>query len=262
MAMDESTPHVGAASRRRRSIRVRTRAITVGVLAIGALIVGPALQPSGVAAAEGAGGALAAAIAQPLRMPLPGPPPDEPTGPPFMRAPYWTPPATPSPVPEPTPTPTPTPQPDPGGIVVLGRSFPSAATTGVPAGTTLTPYTGPCTIQTDGVVIDAQIIDCDMRVLAQDLVITNSIINGRIYSDPDYFNGSFSMTDSEVRMPQSSGTGVGDVNFVLTRVEVTGGSRSVNCARLHGPGLVPARAVHRSPRHRPRVRDPDGRRQR
>ena len=31
-------------------------------------------------------------------------------------------------------------------------------------------------------------------------------------------------------MPQSAGTGIGDVNFVVTRVEVTGGSRSINCA--------------------------------
>ena len=58
----------------------------------------------------------------------------------------------------------------------------------------------------------------------------NSVINGTIYSDPDYFNGSFTLTDSEVRMPQSAGTGIGDVNFVVTRVEITGGSRSINCA--------------------------------
>ena len=117
-----------------------------------------------------------------------------------------------------------------GGTTVLGRSFPNAQTTGVPAGVALSAYTGPCTIQTDNIVIDAKIINCDMRILAQNIKITNSVINGPIYSDSDYFNGSFSMTDSEVRMPQSAGTGVGDVNFTLTRVEVTGGSRSVNCA--------------------------------
>ncbi|WP_405218125.1 hypothetical protein [Agrococcus sp. Ld7] len=169
---------------------------------------------------------------------------------------WWTPAPEPTPTPPPpsaTPTPTPTEPPpteptpsepsepdpgpsapaepsDPGGIVVQGRSFPSAATTGVPDGTVLSPYTGPCTIQTNDVVIDGAIIDCDLRVLAQNLQITNSIINGHIYSDSDFFNGSFSMSDSEVRMPQSAGTGVGDVNFTLTRVEVTGGSRSVNCA--------------------------------
>lgn len=157
-------------------------------------------------------------------------------------APKPTPTAAPTTAPKPTPAPTvsPTPTPttppatqapsDPKGIIVQGRSFPSAATTGVPEGTALSTYTGPCTIQTDNVVIDKKIINCDMRVLAQNLKITNSVINGHIYSDPDFYNGSYSMTDSEIRMPQSAGTGAGDVNFVLTRVEVTGGSRSVNCA--------------------------------
>jgi uncharacterized protein DUF4082 len=126
-----------------------------------------------------------------------------------------------------TPPPAPT---SSGGFVVLGRSFPNSGTTGVPQGTTPTTYTGPCTIQTNNVVIDAKIINCDMRILAQGITITRSIINGTIYSDPDYFNGSFTLTDSEVRMPQSTGTGIGDVNFVVTRVEVTGGSRSINCA--------------------------------
>jgi hypothetical protein len=117
-----------------------------------------------------------------------------------------------------------------GGVVVLGRTFPSAATTGVPQGTTLSTYTGPCSIQTNNVVIDAKIINCDLRVLAQGVIITRSIINGTIYSDPDYFNGSFTLTDSEVKMKPATGTGIGDVNFVVTRVEVTGGSRSINCA--------------------------------
>ncbi|WP_153503465.1 DUF4082 domain-containing protein [Cumulibacter manganitolerans] len=128
------------------------------------------------------------------------------------------------------PTTTTAPSGSTGAKVVLGRSFPSAATTGVPDGTALTTYTGPCTIQTNNVVIDKKIINCDMRILAQGITITNSVINGTIYSDPDYFNGSFTLTDSEVRMPQAAATGIGDVNFVATRVEVTGGSRSINCA--------------------------------
>ena len=159
------------------------------------------------------------------------------------RAPAVTPSPTPTPSSSATARPSATPAPSPsasaptspapsssGGRIVLGRTFPDASTTGVPAGTALTPYTGPCTIQTDGFVIDAKVINCDMRILAQDVKITRSVLNGSIYSDPDYMNGSFSMTDSEVRMPASTGTGVAEANFVLTRVEVTGGSRSVNCA--------------------------------
>lgn len=136
--------------------------------------------------------------------------------------------ATPTQTPTATPTTTPTSGPG-GGTVVLGRSFPNASTTGVPAGTPLSTYTGPCTIQTNNVVIDAKIVNCQLRILAQGITITRSIINGSIYSDPQYFNGSFTVTDSEIRMPQSAGTGIGDANFTATRVEVTGGSRSINC---------------------------------
>ncbi|WP_031223515.1 right-handed parallel beta-helix repeat-containing protein, partial [Agrococcus pavilionensis] len=54
------------------------------------------------------------------------------------------------------------------------------------------------------------------------------VINGTIHSASS--SASFAMIDSEVHMPPVTGTGVGDSNFVLTRVEVTGGNRSVNCA--------------------------------
>lgn len=118
----------------------------------------------------------------------------------------------------------------PGGPDTGAGCWPGPENTGVPAGTELTPYTGECAIQKDNVTIDAKIIDCDLRILAQNITITRSILKGSIYSDPDYFNGSFTVTDSEVQLPAESGTGVGDVNFVLTRVEVTGGSRSVNCS--------------------------------
>ncbi len=227
MIMDEYTRSSLAASRRRSRARARMRAFAIGVLALSGVVVAPALAQESLdgSAVERAGTTAASAVAaaHPMRMPLPGPEPAEPGS-------GITLPGGSTTSPTPTSPPPTEPPPEPEGIIVQGRSFPSAATTGVPDGVTLSPYTGPCTIQTDDVVIDAKIIDCDMRVLAQGLVITDSIINGRIYSDDaGSFNGSFSMTDSEVRMPPSTGTGVGDVNFVLTRVEVTGGSRSVNC---------------------------------
>jgi hypothetical protein len=143
--------------------------------------------------------------------------------------------ATPTPTPTPTPTSTPTPPPgsgsSTGGYTVLGRSFPSANTTGVPAGTTLTKYTGPCTIQTPNVVIDAKLVDCDLRILAKGIVISRSQINGNVYSDADMNNGSFTISDSWVNNGAYASTGIGDANFVAIRVEVSGGSRSVNCYR-------------------------------
>jgi hypothetical protein len=137
---------------------------------------------------------------------------------------------TAQPAPTPTPPPTTTPPPSSsGGFVVLGRSFPSSATTGVPAGTTLTKYTGPCTIQTAGYVIDKKQVDCDLRILAKNVVIKNSKINGSVYADYTENKGSFSITDSEVDAGDGPWTGIGDAWFTATRVEVTGGTRSINC---------------------------------
>ncbi|WP_106816277.1 DUF4082 domain-containing protein [Microbacterium timonense] len=141
-----------------------------------------------------------------------------------------TPTATQTPTPTPTPTTTPTPPPsNAGGTVVLGRSFPNAATTGVPAGVTLTKYTGPCTIQTAGYVIDGKQVDCSLRILAKDVVIKNSKINGTVYADYTQNQGSFTITDSEVFAGDGPWTGIGDAWFTATRVEVTGGTRSINC---------------------------------
>lgn len=99
----------------------------------------------------------------------------------------------------------------------------------MPEGTELTDYTGPCSIDTPNVVIDAQTINCDLRILAKGIVITRSVINGSLYADLTFSPGSFRVVDSEIRSPAESGTGIGEGNFVATRVEVTGGSRSVNC---------------------------------
>ncbi|NEN04793.1 DUF4082 domain-containing protein [Diaminobutyricibacter tongyongensis] len=141
---------------------------------------------------------------------------------------------TPTPVPVPTATPTPTPAPAPapapaGGITALGRSFPSPATTGVPAGTTLTAYTGPCTIQTPNVVIDAKTINCNLEIAAKGVVITRSKLVGGVYADATANVGSFTITDSFVDAGNKAGTGIGDANFTATRVHVTGGNRSINC---------------------------------
>ena len=118
-----------------------------------------------------------------------------------------------------------------GSFVALGRNFPSDKTTGVPAGTSLTPYSGPCTIQTPNVAIDAKIVNCDLRILARGVKITRSQINGAVYADADANIGSFTITDSWVNLGAHSATGIGDAYFVATRVHVTGGSRSVNCYR-------------------------------
>ena len=148
-------------------------------------------------------------------------------------------------------TPTPTPS---AAFVVLGRSFPSAETTGVPTGITLSKYTGNCLIQKDNFVIDAKIVNCDLRVFAHDVTITRSQINGSVYADAEAGEGSFTISDSWVNNANADGTGIGDSDFTAIRVHVTGGSRSINCYRdctvqdsyVHGQYTDPSGRAHES----------------
>lgn len=126
-----------------------------------------------------------------------------------------------------TPT-TAAPKPPPATVPPAG-GFPSAATTGVPAGTVLTAYSGPCTITAAGTVIDAKRINCSLEIRAANVVVKRSIITGSIATDENSSGYSFSISDSEVNVGNQEGTGIGAVNFTATRVHVTGGNRSIHC---------------------------------
>ena len=110
-----------------------------------------------------------------------------------------------------------------------GGDFPSADTTGLPEGTVLSDYTGPCEITTPDTVIDAKRVDCwPLLIDAPGVVITRSQINGFVYAGEEG-RGSFTITDTEVNAGENPVTGIGDVRFTATRVHVTGGNRSVMC---------------------------------
>lgn len=137
------------------------------------------------------------------------------------------------PVVAPTPTPTPTPPPTVSAPAPVAPStpstgFPNAGNTGVPAGTALTAYSGPCTITTAGAVIDARTINCSLDIRAKGVKITRSVVNGTVYADTDG-SGSFTISDSQINIGSRMGTGIGDAYFTAIRVHVTGGNRSINC---------------------------------
>ncbi|MEU6138165.1 DUF4082 domain-containing protein [Nocardioides sp. NPDC047086] len=119
----------------------------------------------------------------------------------------------------------------PSSPTAIPGGFPSSATTGVPAGVRLTPYTGPCNITTAGTVIDGKTVNCTLNVRAADVTIRNSVINGTVYNDEASNGLGFTIVDSEVRVGNRGGTGIGNVGFTALRVEVTGGNRSINCWR-------------------------------
>ena len=122
-----------------------------------------------------------------IAKPVPGTPTPEPTPVPEPEptpapTPEPTPTPTPEPTPEPTPTPAPTPAPEPAPTSDSDTDnvWPTAENTGVPAGVTLKPYTGPYTITTPGTVIDGYDIPRGLTISASDVTIKNSRVHGRI----------------------------------------------------------------------------------
>ena len=109
--------------------------------------------------------------------------------------------------------------------------WPSAATTGVPAGVALTAYAGPCTITAAGTTIDAKTINCSLAIKASGVTITRSKITGTVATDEASTTASFTISDSDVNAGNEVATGIGAVNFTATRVHVVGGNRSINCFR-------------------------------
>jgi len=101
-------------------------------------------------------------------------------------------------------------------------AWPGPNNTGVPTGTTLTDYTGPCTITVDNTVIDCKTVNCDLNVRATGVVITKSLIKGNLNTD-EVQPGSFSVTDSEIT------AGMGVKNLTALRVNVHGGDPNVYC---------------------------------
>lgn len=121
-----------------------------------------------------------------------------------------------------TPTPTPTPVPV--------SQWPGPDNTGVPVGTALSAYTGPCTITSARTLtaVDAT-GSCDALVInTTGVVIENSLVP-RVQSI--YLDGSssVSITDSDVRGGETSIGALWGYNITARRVDVTGGQHSFHC---------------------------------
>ena len=113
-------------------------------------------------------------------------------------------------------------------------AFPSAANTGVPAGTTLTSYTGPCTITADNTVIDSKTVACDLVIHAKNVMIKNSrVASGHVVSlDMDLAGAdgwSFTIQDSEIDAGTDGLAAVCCGNYHLLRDNIHGGQTAVQC---------------------------------
>lgn len=151
----------------------------------------------------------------------------------------------------PTPTQPPTgtcvgPANTPGGADPWGGCWPGPHNTGYPQGlpgdtrtpVTLTPYTGPKTIRSCGVVIDSKIVDGTLLIEAGNgttspstpcVTIRNSLVRGVIFAEkPSY--GPTVIEDTEVAPTDLPfWENIGRSNFYATRVNSHGGQGVIKC---------------------------------
>jgi hypothetical protein len=134
--------------------------------------------------------------------------------------------SSPSPTVTNSPSPSPTPTPSPSPI----SGWPGPDNTGVPAGTVLTSYTGPCTITVANTVIDAKVINCDLSIATTGVRITRSEIHGTVGASTSGTVLRLLVEDTLIDAGHRQATGLGDGWFTAQRVEIIGGNRGVYCA--------------------------------
>ena len=120
----------------------------------------------------------------------------------------------------------------------------------MPAGVTLTAYTGPCTITTANTVIDSKTITCggNLDIRASGVVIRRShFIGGVSYAGITVLSGSLTIEDSwiENRVCRDCSVDAPGGTFTIRRTDISGSNRYVFCEStcrlednwLHDSGL-------------------------
>jgi len=135
----------------------------------------------------------------------------------------------------------------PGGPDGSGTCWPGPTNTGVPAGTSLTDYTGPCAITSANTVIDGKTVNCSLAIRAAGVTIKNSKVNGTVILDTDLPGSSaWSLTiqDSEVDGGAQQLSAVGWGNLTVIRSNIHGGQTSVQCEENSVSCLVQDSYLH------------------
>jgi hypothetical protein len=98
--------------------------------------------------------------------------------------------------------------------------YPTRASTGVPAGKVLTPYTGPSVISTPGTVIDGKTAGC-LQIRATNVTIRNSRLTGPcLWVVETSMSSTLLIEDSELNCVDGHGNGLDGPNFLARRVYV------------------------------------------
>ncbi|KAA2261174.1 hypothetical protein F0L68_18270 [Solihabitans fulvus] len=132
-------------------------------------------------------------------------------------------PSAPAPPPVKTTTPAAPPPPQSGGrSCPAAPAYPTTECTGVPPGTKLAVVDGDLNASTPGQVIDARHVTGNLNVLADNVVIRNSQIDGFVTNTQGQH--PYTITDSTVGADSGCNleTGVGEARFTATRVYIHG----------------------------------------
>ena len=119
-----------------------------------------------------------------------------------------------------------------GGRDGTGSCWPGPDNTGVPVGTTLNTYGGPCTISVDNTVIDSKTVNCALSIQAANVTIKNSKVNGNVILDVDRPSSNawhLTIQDSEVDAGTIQEAALGWGNLTAIRVNVHGGVTAAQC---------------------------------
>jgi Ca2+-binding RTX toxin-like protein len=121
----------------------------------------------------------------------------------------------------------------------------ASTTYGVPSGTQLTAYTGPMTITTPGTVIDGKIINGSLRILADNVVIKNCVINFNSYWGIDaYGYKNTTVQDCTITGPGYAGSSdsaiAGTGNFLRNDISKVQNGITLN----NGSSIVQGNYIH------------------
>jgi hypothetical protein len=117
-----------------------------------------------------------------------------------------------------------------GDDQVRHTGWPGPDDTGVPPGTKLTSYSGPCTITKAGTVIDKKSVSCsELLVQAADVEIKRSQLK-RIVVDTDVDRSwSLTLSDSEVDGGDGDASAISNGNVSILRSDIQGGHNGLEC---------------------------------
>jgi hypothetical protein len=114
----------------------------------------------------------------------------------------------------------------PGGPDPWGGCWPGPGNTGVPAGVSLTAYTGPCTISAPNTVIDSKLINCALDVEAPGVTIQDSKINGQVFNNS---SGILVIKDTEIDGGNDHSETVGGNDITILASNLHGDQHEVYC---------------------------------